>query len=97
MHECLKKQGVVAEALFRGPQNLHAIEEEVLKVDSSSLLYGHIEPIKQGEPWGGQQFWQWPSRAEFDERCGPAPVISLGRQEQNKRGQQEPGEGQDHR
>ena len=72
--ECLEKQGVVAEELFRGPQNLQAIEEEVLKIESSSLIYDHIEPIKKAEPWGGQQFWQWPSCKQFEDRQGSTPI-----------------------
>ena len=74
LQECLERQGVVAEELFRGPQNLRGIEEEVSKIESRSLIYDHIEPIKKAEPWGGQQFWQWPSREQFDERRGPLPI-----------------------
>ena len=74
LQECLERQGVVAEALFRKPQKLREIEEEVSKIKSKSLIYDHIGPIMKVEPWGGQQFWQWPSRKEFDERRGPKPI-----------------------
>ena len=67
-------QGVVAEELFRGPQNLRGIEERVSTIASRSLIYDHIEPIKKIESWGGQQFWQWPSRKEFDERRALKPI-----------------------
>ena len=75
LQECLERQGAVAEALFRKPQNLGAIEEEVSKVESGSLIYDHIEPIMKVDPWGGQQFWQWPSREQFNDRRGPMLIV----------------------
>ena len=83
LHECLLRQGVVAEELFRGPQNLRGIEEEVSAITSRSLIYDHIAPIIKVEPWGGEQFWQWPSRKEFNERRGLTP-IALGDTDDNR-------------
>ena len=74
----------MAKALFRRPQNLHAIEEEVSKIDSSSLTYDHIEPIKKVEPWGEQQFWQWPSREQFDERRGRIALFDLKKKKKER-------------
>ena len=74
LQECLRRQGVVAKELFRRPQNLRRIEEEVSKIESTSLVYDHIEPIMKVEPWGEQQFWQWPSPEEYDTRRGSMPI-----------------------
>ena len=75
LQECLQRQGVVAKELFRRPQNLRRIEEEVSKIESTSLVYDHIEPIMKIEPWGEQQFWQWPSPEEYETRRGSMPIV----------------------
>ena len=84
LQECLDRQGIVAEELFRGSQNLRGIEEKVSTIASRSLIYDHIEPIKKIEPWGGQQFWQWPSRKEFDERRGLKPIAFWDKDDNRK-------------
>ena len=61
----------------------------MLKIESRSLIYDHIAPIMKVESWGGQQFWQWPNRKEFDERRRSMSSIALwdirsGKKENNR-------------
>ena len=75
-----------------GLRNLRGIEEEVSRIKSGSLIYDHIEPIMKAESWGGQQFWQWPSSTQFDERRGPMPIALWdirGRTKENSRNREE--------
>ena len=78
LQDCLNKQAAVAMALYGQRQDLERIQKRASQLaPRDTLTYGHIEQITDLKLWAGQQFWQWPTRTEFNERLRDYPVRDL--------------------
>ena len=78
LHECLDRHGVVTRALYGRTQDLREVERRASRIiESGCLTYDDVETITHAGSWRGGAFWQWPTRAEFDERCEDGAVEGL--------------------
>ena len=78
LQDCLNKQAAVAMALYGQRQDLQRIQKRASRLaPRDTLTYGHIEQITDLKLWAGQQFWQWPTRTEFNKRLRDYPVADL--------------------
>ena len=70
LHECLERHGDVARARYGESQKLHEVEKLAVEIgDTGRLTYDDVEKVNRADLWSGGSFWQWPTRAQFDERC----------------------------
>ena len=70
LHECFERHGDVTRALYGEPQKLHEIEKLAIDIGNTGrLTYDDVEKVNRADLWSGGTFWQWPTRAQFDERC----------------------------
>ena len=78
LHECLDRHGDVTRALYGTSQDLPEVERLAAGIGGSGCLtYDDVETITQVGLWRGGAFWQWPTRAEFDERCEGGAIENL--------------------
>ena len=78
LHECLDRHGDVTRALYGTRQDLPEVERLAAGIGvSGRLAYDDVETITHAGLWRGGAFWQWPTRAEFDERCEDGAVEDL--------------------
>ena len=65
-------------ALYGQPQELREIEKLASGIRSSrTLTYENIRQITDVKLWGAEQFWQWPTREEFEARLRQYPIDDL--------------------
>lgn len=70
LHECFERHGDVTRARYDEPQKLQEIESLASEIaNTGRLTYDDIEKVNRPDLWSGGSFWQWPTRAQFDERC----------------------------
>ena len=78
LHECLDRHGDVTRALYGTRQDLPEVQRLAAGIGvSGRLTYDDVETITHVGLWRGSAFWQWPTRAEFDERCEGGTVENL--------------------
>ena len=78
LHECLDRHGDVTRALYGRAQDLREVERRSSRfIETGRLTYDDVETITHAGLWRGGAFWQWPTRAEFDERCNDGTVEGL--------------------
>ena len=71
LHECLMRHGDVGHALYGESQKLHEIEVLAAGIyDTGRVTYDDLEIVIHADLWSGGTLWQWPTRTQFDERCG---------------------------
>ena len=78
LRECLDRHGDVTRALYGRAQDLREVERRSSRIiETGRLTYDDVETITHAGLWRGGAFWQWPTRAEFDERCEDGAVEGL--------------------
>lgn len=78
LHECLERHGDVTRALYGKPQALQEVERLAAGIRASGrLTYDDFATITYAGLWRGGAFWQWPTRAEFNERSGDGVIDGL--------------------
>lgn len=70
LRECLERHGDVTYARYGESQKLQEIEKLAGEIaNTGHLTYNDLKKIIDADLWSGGTFWQWPTRAQFDERC----------------------------